>query len=201
MSDRQTIAGGDQGVLNFNGGNEFEFDAITAVHEDAMMIRRGSTVTVNGGGGGADSWDNIPNGPSGRRVQMVLLHGEQSEMVRGQPGNPQGSIKLQLNDGNGEADGNMKTAFQLEARSGVSARDGSAIEAFTLGEPQWESLVRQLSARMDSPIRMGFANKLVSPDGIMELDVQNHDAKGLVLYDNSRVEGDRAVWSARLDKP
>ncbi len=188
----EKVCGSEQGVFNFNGGNEFEFDAITAVHEDPMMIRRGSTITANGGGGGVDSWDNIPNGPGQRRVQMIMLHGEQSEMVRGQAGCPMGSLKLQLNDGNGEADGNMKTAFQLESRSGISARDGSPIEAFTLGDPQWESLARQLSPRLGGGATL-IPFKLVSQDGRFEMTIQGDG--NFVTYD-LHATPPKAIWSS-----
>jgi hypothetical protein len=181
------------GRFAYNGGNETELDAYD---DDAVMHRRGGTVRVNGGGGGADSWDSLPDGPGGRRVQMVMTHGEQSEQARGEPNNPMGSWKMQMNDGKGEADSNGKTVIAFEPITGPSKRpghEGEILEAFQLGEPQWESLVRQLVARLGGSVSAGgSSNKIVSPDGRLELDIQNADAAGLVAY----MDG-KAIWSAQ----
>jgi hypothetical protein len=139
--------GKNGGRFEWSGGNEVDLDDYDG---DAVMFRRGGTIREDGGGGGADSWDSLPEGPGRRRVQMVMTHGEQSEQARGEPGNAMGAWKMQMNDGKGEADGNMKTVIAFEPVTGPSRRpghEGETLEAFQLGEPQWESLVRQVLAR------------------------------------------------------
>lgn len=205
MSEK--VAGGEQGVFNFNGGNEFEFDAVTSVHDDPMMIRRGSTIMPHGGGGGVDSWDHLPNGPGGRRVQMGMMHGEQSEQVRGQAGNPMFSWNLFGNNGDGEADVNMGRMMRLEPKTGPNARDGSLVEAFFLGEPQWESLIRQVAARLGGgipsqpptqlpPSQTGSGQEIHSVD---ERYLAADQADGnFVVYDKGKAVWDR--WSYEAAK-
>ena len=196
---RSTICASEECQFNFNGGNEVELDAITAIYADPAMYRIGSTIlTGSGGGGGAISADNIPNGPGGRRVQMVMIHFEQSESVRGQAGNPKGSYNVFLNDGRGEADQNMQRVFRLEADTAPDPRSGAMIEAFFLGEPHWESLVRQLLTRVGGAVVVA-SNKIVSPDGHLELDIQNADAPNLVAYRDGSAFWDAVSTVTRLD--
>jgi hypothetical protein len=192
------------GRFAWSGGNETELDSYV---DDPCLARIGSTIRVNGGGGGGRCYDDLPSGPGGRRVQMFLEHVEQSEMSRGDTDSKQTSLKWMLNDGGGEADANMVAVFQLETRTGLSTRpghEGELIEAFQLGEPQWESLVRQLMARLGGHVASapalagGFPNKLVSPDGLVELDIQNADALNMTYYERATPDGPGvALWSLR----
>ena len=195
---RYTICASEQCQFNFNGGNEVELDAITAVHADPAIYRIGSTILPDGGGGGVISGDHIPNGPGGRRVQMVMIHFEQSESVRGQAGNAKGSYNLFLNDGQGEGDANMRRVFRLEPDTAPDPRSGEMIEAFFLGEPHWESLVRQLLSRVGGAVVVA-SNKIVSPDGHLELDIQNADAPNLVAYRDGAAFWDAIGTLTRLD--
>lgn len=39
-----------------------------------------------------------------------------------------------------------------------------------------------------------FSNKLVSPDGTIEMDIQNKDAYNVTVYDNTKPPGQRAIF-------
>lgn len=196
MGDRRLIIGSDQGKFNFSGVNEVELDSEPSFN-DPVMYRRGQKITETGGGGGADSWDHIPTGPGGRRVQMVLTHGEQSEQARGQLGNPMGAWKMQLNDGKGEADSNMKTAFALDAVTGPSTRpghEGEIIEAFQLGAPQWESLVRQLRALLGSAA--AASSRFYSDHGRFCFNVQDDQPEPKIIVYDTHSSADESTWTA-----
>jgi hypothetical protein len=129
---------------------------------------------------------------------MVMIHFEQSESVRGQAGNPKGSYNVFVNDGQGEGDENMQRVFRLEPDTAPDPRSGGMIEAFFLGEPQWESLTRQLLSRVGGAVAVA-SNKIVSPDGHLELDIQNADAPNLVAYMNGTAFWDAVSTVARLN--
>lgn len=181
MGQRSTFAVGGGGTADsgsngvnggrfaYSGGNETERDSYD---DDPALDRTGGTIRSTGGGGGGRCYDDLPTGPGGRRVQMFLEHVEQSEMVRGNPGSKQCALKWQMNHGGGEADSDMRTVFQLETRTGTSARPGhehEVLEAFQLGEAQWESLVRQLAARR---VAGGHTSRFWSDDGVFCFNVQ-----------------------------
>lgn len=132
------VNGRNGGRVEWSGGNELN---VASYDDDAAFVRVQGTIRPAGGGGGGIAFDDIPSGPGQRAVELAMIHGEQSESVRGDPGNPKGSLNFFCNDGQGEGDANMVRVFRLEAET------TPASEAFHLGENQWESLVRQVTAR------------------------------------------------------
>lgn len=180
------------GRLSYSGGNEDACDSYVA---DAPLRRVGSTIQPDGGGGGGLAFDDLPNGPSGRRVQIALVHVEQSEQARGQIGNRLGSFNLFLNDGNGEADANMVRVLRIDPQTGTDPRNGAVIEAFWMHEHVWESFVRQIIPRLSGQ-SASAPSRLYSGNGRW---CWNYQDDGNFVQYCTRNNPDETTWTAVYD--
>lgn len=172
----------EQNGYGFTGFESNE-TTIGSLVDDPAKLRLTVHITEHGGGGGVVSFNasRLSGVPilGGNQLEMGYLRVEQSESVRGQIGNLRGEMNIFLNDGSGEDDAAMVRAVAFEC------------DRITKMHPD---LARSLAAVLAPYLPGGaqvFTNKLVSPDGRLELDVQNADAPNLALY----MDG-RAVWSA-----
>lgn len=169
----EKIVESTQGKLTF-GGNELNIDSLPS-NPDPSAMRVGSTVDhAHGcGGGGKVSFDDLPYGPDGPRHEMVMLHGEQDQAVRGNDRNPAGALSGHFNRG-GESDADMVKGFEMTANR------------------LWfnENWIACLRAQLGGAT--GSGSNMRSPQGRMSMELQEDG--NLVVYDTSTHPW-TAVWS------
>jgi len=180
----QIIAENDRGFLGLDG-NEL---VLGSKVPDPAKLRGTAPVNADGGGGfviSANLSRHAGVAIDGHdMVEMGMLRWEQAGDVRGQVGNPKCEINFMLNDGGGDSDSNMfkPLAFVWNAVTRIIPDFATALRGALGG----------VSSTTFTPPG-GFPNKLVSPDGRLELDIQNADAAGLVAY----MDG-KPIWSAEF---
>lgn len=172
MADK--VAESAQGKLSF-GGNELNCDSLPS-NPDPSGVRVGSSIDhAHGcGGGGKFSFDALPFGPDGPRHEMVMLHGEQDQAVRGNDGNPAGALSGHFNRG-GESDADMVKGFEMTATR-------------LWFNPDWIACLRGQLGDSGG----GTGSNMRSPQGRMSMELQEDG--NLVVYDTS-VQPWKAVWS------
>lgn len=164
----QIIAENDRGWIALDGNEMIVGSKIF----DPPKVRLTSPVNTDGGGGGVISF-NISR-HAGAAIdghdqdEMAMLRVEQAEDVRGQVGNPKAELNIMLADGSGVGD--VVKLFAI-----VWNRVTRFLPEFA------QSIRMTLGGAPPTPL-FEFPNKLVSPDGRLELDIQNADEPGAVLY-------------------
>lgn len=158
------LAENEIGYLLFDG-NEL---TIGSKIGDPPKCRLTSPINADGGGGGVISYNASRQAgvvcDGHQQTEMAMDRVEQAEDVRGQIGNYKAERNFMVSDASGDgADGMHKPlAFTYDA-----------VTHDTLG----------LSGGVTTPPAAGgFPNKLVSPDGLLEFDIQNGDAPNATLY-------------------
>lgn len=138
--------------------------------------------STDGGGGGVWSANRARNPgqvcEGGQQEEMGFMRIEQSESVRGSDSNLRAEFNLFLNDGSGAGDSAMVRAFALEC------------DRITKMHPALLESLRIWLLLPNGGPEAAAPNKLVSPDGRVELDIQNADALNMTLY----LDG-VALWS------
>lgn len=164
------IAENDRGYLLFDG-NEL---TIGSKIGDPPKLRLTSPINADGGGGGVVSYNASRQAgvvcDGHQQTELAMDRVEQAEDVRGQLGNYTAERTFMVSDASGDgADGMHKPlAFTF-----------NAVTQNRLG----------LGGIVSAP--SGFHNKIVSPDGRLEVDIQNADAPNYTVY----MDG-VALWSA-----
>lgn len=175
----------DRGYLLFDG-NEL---TIGSKVPDPAKVRVTGPVNADGGGGGV--WSANISRQAGvvcdghQQDEVAMIRVEQAQDVRGQLGNRKVEITLQLADGSGIGDvvkllgltWNSVTTLLPELQRAVQLALGA--DADVPDNPE-----------AITPQTFSFPNKLVSPDGRVELDIQNVDALNMTLYKDGV-----ALWS------
>lgn len=167
----------ERGYLGFDG-NEL---IIGSKIDDPPKVRLTSPLYPTGGGGGAISFNYsreigvVCDGHQQDEVAMIRV--EQAEDVRGQLGNRKAELNLLLADGSGVGD--------------VVKPFACVYNAVTRLLPAFRDALR-LTLDSEPVTPTSFPNKLVSPDGRVELDIQNVDALNMVLYEDGI-----ALWSVK----
>jgi hypothetical protein len=162
----QIIAENDRGYIGLDG-NEFIVGSKIA---DPPKVRLTSPTNEFGGGGGVLS-ANISRREGvacdgHQQVEIGFVRFEQSEAVRGEPGNPRGEFNVLLNVG-GEDDAAMQRGLAYEA------------DRVTQINP---ALQASFASLMGSAAG-GSSSRLVSPNGQWWLQIQ--DDGNFVVYDAS----------------
>ena len=160
----QMIAENDRGYVALDG-NEL---IVGSKMVDPPKVRMTSPTDQFGGGGGVLS-ANISRHAGiavdgHQQIEIGFLRFEQSEAVRGQPGNPRGEYNVLLNIG-GEDDAAMQRGLSFEA------------DRLTQINP---ALAASMASAMGGTPG-GAASRLVSPNGQWWLQMQ--DDGNLVIYD------------------
>lgn len=170
----------DRGYVALDG-NEL---IIGSKIDDPPKVRLTSPLYPTGGGGGAISFNYsreigvVCDGHQQDEIAMIRV--EQAEDVRGQLGNRKAELNLMLADGSGVGDVVKPFACVYNAVTRILP---AFREALRLELAANESAEHTITA-------MSFPNKLVSPDGRVELDIQNADALNMTLYEDGI-----ALWS------
>lgn len=176
----QILAENERGYVALDG-NEL---IVGSKIDDPPKVRVTSPLTEHGGGGGVISFNFsrqagiVCDGHQQDEVAMIRV--EQAEDVRGQLGNRKAEVNLLLADGSGVGD--------------VVKPFACVYNAVTRILPAFREALRLALASSDPAevtiTAMAFPNKLVSPDGRVELDIQNSHDLNMTLY-----EDDVALWS------
>lgn len=170
----QIIAENDRGYIGLDG-NEF---IVGSKIVDPPKVRLTSPANESGGGGGVLS-ANISRREGvacdgHQQVEIGFLRFEQSEAVRGDPGNPRGEYNVLLNVG-GEDDAAMQRGLAYEA------------DRVTQINP---ALAASLSSAMGGA--GGSPSRFVSPNGRWWMQMQ--DDGNFVIYDAGDPSQPKAVF-------
>lgn len=171
MSSTGTRINLDWGYIQYDA-NEVQ---IVSTIDDPPGLRLGTLVRAGMGRSlGKISFNLVRE--DGTQDEVVLLQGKRRY---DDPHDLTGELYIGINRG-GSGDSDMIDVALvhhdgIECRVPISAPNFSAVAV--------------------APSTPSFPNKLVSPDGTIELDIQNKDAVNLTLYDNTRPAGDRGIWS------
>lgn len=173
----------DRGYVALDG-NEL---IIGSKIDDPPKVRLTSPLTGHGGGGGVISFNfSREEGiacDGHQQDEIAMIRVEQAEDVRGQLGNRKAEINILLADGSGVGDVVKPFACVYNAVTRILPAFRDALRlALGLDEPANPDAITIQT--------FSFPNKLVSPDGRVELDVQNVDALNLTLYKDGI-----ALWS------
>lgn len=176
----QILAENDLGYVGLDG-NEL---IVGSKIDDPPKVRLTAPLYLTGGGGGVISFNIsrytgvVCDGHAQDEIAMIRV--EQSEDVRGDLGNHKAEFNLMLADGSGIGDVVKPFACVWNAVTRLLPEFAGAVRAAMLGGV--------VNAPVSAPST--FPNKLVSPDGRVELDIQNVDALNMTLYRDGV-----ALWS------
>jgi len=176
----QILAENDRGYVALDG-NEL---IVGSKVFDPPKVRLTSPVNADGGGCGALSFNYsrhagvVCDGHDQDEVAMIRF--EQAEDVRGQVGNTKVECNLMMGDGSGVGDVVKPFACVWNAVTRLLPEFATAMtQAFLFG-----------TVNVPASEPQTFPNKLVSPDGRVELDIQNVHDLNMTLYRDGE-----ALWS------
>jgi len=179
----QILAENEYGWIAFEG-NELTIGSKVG---DPPKLRLTSPINADGGGGGVISFNFsrqagvVCDGHQQDEVAMIRV--EQAEDVRGQLGNRKAEMGLMLADGSGIGDVVKPFACVYNAITRILPAFRDALRVMLGIEAPVNPEATTIQA-------FSYPNKLVSPDGRVELDIQSVDALNMTLYRDGI-----ALWS------
>jgi len=159
---------------------------IYARNDDAAKLRVGAP----GNHGGCLSFNKVwldANNQPTNEEEFGLIQIKQDERTRNDPNGARGEMTIHLNDGQGRQPDSLVPVMLIrtDGYTMLVPRNDSPEHP-----PDNQGPIGDGAITIHATSPSGFPNKLVSPDGRVELDIQNVDALNMTLYRDGV-----ALWS------
>jgi len=159
-----------RGRVHYDGGNELCTDS---KYNDPGKDRIGSEVTVEGGGGGALSFDGLlnPLDPNGTRIELGFIAVTQNEYVRGDKTNFSAMLKLYMRDERiPEVNGNADPKYlPMVVMYCGDTKGHPALEL----HPSIANALRQIVGSSGGGTGLEFLPRMISPNQRFIVQIQN----------------------------